>query len=89
MRGGIRVMDDINVSNHKPKCICCKIELKFYTPIEGNLDLDYQMWEGEVFKVCPGYGSSHDTDILIMGICDDCISKGLEDKSILRVGSYL
>ena len=36
-----------------------------------------------------GYGSTHDGDRLILAICDECISKNLEDGTILYFSNYM
>lgn len=36
-----------------------------------------------------GYGSTHDGDQFIIAICDECITKKVEDGSLLYWGNYM
>jgi len=36
-----------------------------------------------------GYGSSHDTDQIIVAICDECIKENLESGFLLYRGNYI
>ena len=48
-----------------------------------------RMWDGGIVHVIDaGYGSSHDTDQYIIAICDDCITKEVEEGTLLYYGNY-
>lgn len=44
---------------------------------------------GIIHIIDAGYGSIHDGDKIIIGICDKCISKNLEDATLLYYGNYM
>ncbi len=44
---------------------------------------------GIIHIIDAGYGSSHDGDKIIIGICDKCISENLEDATLLYYGNYM
>jgi len=51
-------------------------------------DADYDkanFSDGVVGKISAGFGSSHDGDVYVIGICDKCIDK----KKIQPVSNYL
>lgn len=45
--------------------------------------------DGIIQIIHAGYGSNHDTSSFIIAICDDCITKNLEDGTILYFGNQL
>jgi hypothetical protein len=46
--------------------------------------IDNQMVNGGIIQLIDaGYGSTHDGERFILGICDDCISKKLESATLL------
>lgn len=45
--------------------------------------------DGIMASVDAGYGSIHDGDKFILAICDSCITKGIEDGTLLYVGNYM
>jgi len=64
------------------KCMVCKKELK---PLEeGEYEPEKDMWDDAgVHTFVPGYGSKHDSTRFIVGICDDCIDKLVEEKLVI------
>lgn len=70
------------------KCIKCRTEI-IPIPINGQEDLTNTIngWyeDGVVSSISPGYGSSYDMDDLMFGICDDCITDLLSNKTIERI----
>ena len=65
------------------KCICCGRKLKFL--YKGLYEPEVDMWNNAgVHQFVPGYGSRHDSKEFIVGICDDCLTKKLEDGSVIK-----
>ena len=59
-----------------------------------RVDADYtinnlNVNDGIIQTISAGYGSRHDTDIFIISICDECISREVEGGNLLYWGSYL
>ncbi len=44
---------------------------------------------GIIHIIDAGYGSIHDTSRLIIAICDECVSRKLEDATLLYYGNYM
>ena len=72
------------------KCICCSKNIE---SIQENIELGNEpqyMWhEGMVGRIDANYGSIFDSDVFIIGLCDECIKKKLEEKSLIFLGNYL
>lgn len=45
--------------------------------------------DGIIHRISAGYGSIHDTDTFIIAICDECITKELEEANLLYAGNYM
>ena len=55
-----------------------------------NITIDNQMVNNGIIQIInAGYGSIHDGDQIIIAICDDCITKNLEDGTLLYFGNYM
>ena len=55
-----------------------------------NITIDNEMVNGGIIQIInAGYGSNHDGDQIIIAICDDCITKNLEDGTLLYFGNYM
>lgn len=63
---------------------------KYYGKSVLVTNVNNRLWDGGVVQIIDaGYGSSHDTDQFIIGICDDCISKELETGNLLFYNNYM
>lgn len=52
--------------------------------------IDNQMVEGGIIQLIDaGYGSIHDGERFILGICDSCIKEKLETATLLHHGNYM
>jgi hypothetical protein len=58
-------------------CIVCGKEIKpLYPDTLDYNQFESNMWDGGlVTKVTAPYGSKFDSDIIFIGLCDDCIEK--------------
>jgi hypothetical protein len=59
---------------------------------ERNLTVDNEMINGGIIQILnAGFGSIHDTDSFIIGICDSCIIENLTDGTLLlyKSGDYI
>ena len=45
--------------------------------------------DGIIHIIDAGYGSKHDGDRIIIAICDDCITKKLEEATLLYYDNYM
>jgi hypothetical protein len=57
-----------------------------------NLTVDNEMINGGIIQIIhAGFGSLHDTDSFIIGICDSCIVENLSDGTLLlyKSGDYV
>lgn len=53
-------------------------------------NINNQMVNGGIIHIIEaGYGSTHDGDMLIMAICDDCINENMEDATLLYYNNYM
>lgn len=72
-------MSEVNL-----KCICCGKKLERCLDagtVEAEPEVD--AWDDAgVHLFVPGFGSRHDMSDIVVGICDNCIDKKLEDGSI-------
>ena len=69
---------DINL-----KCIVCGKDLKYIN--NGDYRPEQDMWAGAgVHNFIPGFGSAYNCHCFVVGVCDNCISKKLEDRSIIQ-----
>lgn len=62
------------------KCIICKREL--VSIIETGDPVSGAWREGAVHEFICGYGSKHDTDRFVIGICDDCLDQLIKEEVI-------
>lgn len=72
-------MSEVNL-----KCICCGKKLERCLDA-GDVEVEPEVdaWDyAGVHLFVPGFGSRHDMSDIVVGICDDCIDKRLEDGSI-------
>lgn len=69
------------------QCVCCGKQIHCVEMFPG-WPAEEQSWEGIVTKISAGYGSCHDTDMFVIGICDECVTKKREDGTLLYVGNY-
>ena len=73
------------------KCICCGKEMVEVDHISD--DPTQSWWEGVVEWVTVGYGSCHDTDRLLVAICDECITakaaEGVLAVDVWAVDTYV
>jgi len=52
--------------------------------------IDNQMVSGGIIQLIDaGYGSAHDGERFILGICDSCISEKLDKATLLHHGNYM
>ena len=71
-------------------CILCDTLIKRLYPDIPQTSPESDMWHsGSVFKIYPGYGSDHDTEIILMGICDVCLTDLESKNKIIKTGNYL
>lgn len=75
------------------KCFACLTELGI-DPHSGDYDItitsEQKMWlDGSCDLIYPGYGSNYDGHKLRIAVCDKCLEKGLENKTIEQAGFYL
>jgi hypothetical protein len=57
-----------------------------------KLNVDNEMINGGIIQIIhAGFGSMHDTDSFIIGICDSCIVENLNDGTLLlyKSGHYI
>lgn len=70
---------------HKLRCVCCNKKLKYLGPerlMGGNLaDAVSEHMRG-------AYGSGHDGEMFLVGICDDCLQKKVDSGVVIRLGPY-
>lgn len=80
-------MSDIKFMN----CISCQKEIKrHYFDKNDSHKLDQSCWrDGGVSTFSFGYGSTHDTCLFYICICDECITKGLEKNSVVFKDYYM
>jgi len=80
------------------KCFGCGKTLRRVWEDEGSVEGEIRKisepevdaWDdGGVHLFVPGYGSQHDMDKIIIGICDDCIDKGLNEGTLILKESGL
>lgn len=67
------------------KCIICgkKISPLYKTKTK---DVNALPWDGgTVISHWIGYGSTHDSKDITFGLCDDCITKKIEEKLVVVV----
>lgn len=73
----------------KMKCIICKNTIEAFD-LRGDLIKEAKPeqlnWHnGDVNKFYCGYGSSHDDDMFLIALCDDCITNRLEQNIIVKL----
>ena len=64
------------------KCIVCEKEIS-EVHMSGHI-----FYMGSVQNIIPGYGSCHDLKKIEMGLCDSCLTKAEENKTINILGEY-
>lgn len=70
----------------KPKCIVCAkiLERESMTPKSEIIEAHKDNWEyATVDIIIPGWGSRYDMTEILIGVCDDCIQKCIEDGRIV------
>ena len=77
-------------------CICCGTPT---TQLGMGMDesitdrkhkLESGMYRNAVVdSIAAGYGSSHDTDIYYIAVCDDCTTEALEDGRLAYKSNYM
>lgn len=68
-------------------CIKCG---KFIKPVnqDDRSKPEHAMWDGGIVdKIAAGYGSCHDGDMYIIGLCDECVTKW-QDR-LQYAGNYM
>jgi hypothetical protein len=81
-------------------CICCKQNNIKPLQITGeNLPEEELLWKkdvnsamidgGIIQTVDAGYGSIHDGDQFVLGICDICVKENLDNGYLLYFGNYM
>ena len=82
-----------NSTPNKPKsirhCVCCNAELEELYDDHTSKAWSGMWLNGIVDKISANYGSSHDGDVYIIGICDDCITSKVKDGIIEYAYSYM
>lgn len=87
-----RFLENIEKNRHVPlanelefKCICCGKKLEIDDTFENRTicEADKESFDyASCHIITPGYGSRYDMVEFLIGICDDCICKAVEDKRI-------
>jgi hypothetical protein len=70
-------------------CICCDKKIKAHHPEHIRQPESGSYHDGIVDKIAAGYGSKFDTEIFIIGICDDCMEKLKDGNKIKYAGNYM
>lgn len=83
-------------------CICCKKDNVYPVCSDGKLSEEDLLWkddghnvnnemvhDGIIHIIDAGYGSKHDGDRIIIGICDNCIKENLQDATLLYYNNYM
>jgi hypothetical protein len=83
-------------------CICCKKDNVYPVCSNGKLSEEDLLWknvdgnvnnemvyDGIIHIIDAGYGSKHDGDRIIIGICDSCIKENLQDATLLYHSNYI
>ena len=67
-----------------------KSQAKHFGTNALTISVSNRMSSGGVIDIIDaGYGSAHDGDKLIIAICDDCITRELEDGTLLYHSNYM
>jgi len=72
-------------------CIICERKIiadKEFNPFKDDHNTTF-FKEGVVGKLEANYGSSHDGDIFMIALCDNCISEKLKSNTLLYKGNYM
>lgn len=73
-------------------CICCGTEL---SPSCGNVEITVNTVDGQSLHngmaggIDCGYGSSHDTNVYMIAVCDACITQKVKENRLTFVYSYM
>jgi len=71
-------------------CICCYEPIrKIYDNERDDADDVNCNWDGCVDRITAGYGSSHDGEVFVFAICDQCIETKARSGVIEFIGDYL
>lgn len=78
------------------KCVVCDVEIPNSFPDHADNDKLAEEYanhssfsNGAVGTISFGYGSRFDTDVFIIGICEDCYAKKLATNQVLFTRSYM
>lgn len=73
------------------KCICCGKEIELYNVvIDSKSHPEQAMWfSGLVDNMAAGFGSSYDGMVFYVGICDDCLTKKINDGVVIYSHDYM
>lgn len=77
------------------KCVVCDVEIPDSFPEIEKDELAEEYAEhtsfanGAVGVISFGFGSRHDTKVLIIGLCENCYDKKVETGSVLFTRSYM
>lgn len=80
----------LHESKEEYKCVCCGKPIKRFGPIgaHANTDAENLYVDGVITMISAGYGSKHDGDMYVFGICDDCIREK-RDEHMVYIGNYI
>jgi hypothetical protein len=85
-----------NESDNFIYCIKCGAKITIDYVSDGDFCMD-KLWDahesidyigaigGFANRVVVNFGSTHDGDIIMFGLCDSCIDGGIEDGSVLYI----
>jgi len=67
-----------------------KVESKLIRDKTEYFRAENRNWyDGVVGNISAGYGSNHDGDQYVIGICDKCVTEKLYDGSLAYTGNYM
>jgi len=72
-------------------CIICDSEITLLHPgYTENYKIESQMWNGGIVSnISAGYGSDYDGNVFLIGICDKCIKKSINNGKIIFLYDYM
>lgn len=79
----------IKIYGKSRPCICCNKKIKLTYPSHNNHPESASYDGGVVSKISAGYGSTHDTNMYIIALCDQCIDKLKKENKIYFAGNYM
>lgn len=74
-------------------CICCGKQLK--QSMEDEELISFRSIERQPFSggmagtISAGYGSTHDTKVYMIAVCDDCITDKMSESKLIYVYTYM